>query len=69
MLMLNPNDNYFVVALEDRNLKRYRFEAHDGYNYWGCVVIARSKREAVMIAFREMNIPLGADFKIEVLPG
>lgn len=51
------------------NLIRYKFEASLGYYYWGCIVIARSKREAVEIAFRAFKIPSGADFTIEVLPG
>lgn len=52
-----------------QTLYRYRFTAHLGYHHWECVVIARTRREAVEIAFREMRIPSGADFIIEVIPG
>lgn len=53
----------------DGKLIRYRFEATFSYYYWSCIVLARDKREAVNIAFKEFNIPSGASFSIEVLPG
>lgn len=52
-----------------KNMARYHFTASFGDNYWECVVIARTRREAVEIAFRELRIPSGADFTIEVMPG
>lgn len=52
-----------------QTLNRYRFTATLGFKYWACDVIARTIQEAVEIAFREMRIPGGADFTIEVIPG
>lgn len=50
-----------------KQLKRYRFEATFEKYYWGCIINAYDKRSAVLQAFKELNIPNGASFMIEVV--
>ena len=51
----------------DEEIKSYRFEAYFEFNYWGCIVSAHSKQEAVDFVFKELNLPFGIAYSIKEL--